>query len=468
MASRILVFSIVVSFVAVADCSRADTPPGTGIDAARLVRERCASCHRFEGETQPKFQLRAPDLMWAGQKYQRTWLVGWLEGREPSPYPSAYRWDEQPAADAKPTPHPRLDRAEAEAVADHFERHLRDARIRKGAFDPSSLSQIEIDFGARLFHEYSCIGCHQVRVEGKVTGGPSSTHFFDAGRRYDADWVWAFNLDPPAFAPHSGEYVADLTERKVRWITGYLMTLGADDFRVAHPWEADAFRNADADRGEVVYRAYCAQCHGLSGEGDGPGARGLEPKPAAHAQMALDRLPVDYLYNVVFYGGKAVGKSTSMPDWGATLSTRQLADVMTYMTTHFRGAEAAATDSDTGMCPQPRTTADAPPQARAARNPLEPTTENLAAGAELYRKTAIPMACQFCHGESGNGLGPMAGGFDPPPRNFTCAQTMQPISDGQLFWVIRNGSPGTGMLLYPTLTDEQVWQLVLFLRSLAR
>jgi mono/diheme cytochrome c family protein len=44
---------------------------------------------------------------------------------------------------------------------------------------------------------------------------------------------------------------------------------------------------------------------------------------------------------------------------------------------------------------------------------------------------------------------------------------MKNISDGQMFWVVKNGSPGTGMNAYKNLTDEQVWQIILYLRTLA-
>lgn len=431
----------------------------------KLLQQQCATCHRFEGKPESKFQIRGPDLMWAGQKYQRAWLLGWLEGRERSPYPGRYRWDQA----GEPAAHPKLSADDARAVADFFERKLRDPRVREGAFDPSRVSKTEARFGAALFREYSCIGCHQVMEDGKPVGGPISTHFFDAGRRYDADWVFAFNLNPPDFTPHSGEYVADLTERKVRWITGYLMTLGVDDFPYARPWEGPSFASADPERGREVYATYCAQCHGLGGQGDGPGAAGLEPRPAAHARMSIDALPLDYLYDVVFYGGKSVGKSSSMPDWGTTLSPRQFADVLSYMRATFRGAPPEKGPAGAAaVCPQPRTTQAAPAEMQAARNPLEATPANVAAGETLYRESAVPMPCQMCHGDKGDGLGPIAAGFTPRPRNFACAETMNALSDGQLFWIIGHGSPGTGMPAYATLTDPQIWQVVLFVRTFSR
>ena len=47
----------------------------------RLVREQCVTCHKFEGQPESKFNLKAPDLMWGGNKYQRPWLIRWLTGK---------------------------------------------------------------------------------------------------------------------------------------------------------------------------------------------------------------------------------------------------------------------------------------------------------------------------------------------------------------------------------------------------
>jgi len=62
----------------------------------------------------------------------------------------------------------------------------------------------------------------------------------------------------------------------------------------------------------------------------------------------------------------------------------------------------------------------------------------------------------------------MSDQFEPRPRNFACAQTVNGIPDGQLFWIIRFGSPGTAMPPHPHFSDGQVWQLALYLRTLAR
>ena len=121
----------------------------------------------------------------------------------------------------------------------------------------------------------------------------------------------------------------------------------------------------------------------------------------------------------------------------------------------------------TAQCPQPRFTGKAPDAIYALNNPLAPDKANLAAGRRLYEKEANP-SCQVCHGIKGDGMGPLAAQFDPRPRNFACKATVNGIPDGQLFWIIRNGSPGTSMPAFGSLRDEQAWQIVLYLRELAK
>jgi len=131
------------------------------------------------------------------------------------------------------------------------------------------------------------------------------------------------------------------------------------------------------------------------------------------------------------------------------------------------GAPVLAQLPPPGECPQPRFTGKAPDDFYTRANPLEATPERVAAGRRLYEKEAKP-ACEMCHGIKGDGKGPLAIQFDPRPRNFACAQTVNGIPDGQLFWIVQNGSPGTGMPGFKRLSDEQIWTIVLYLRRLAR
>jgi len=434
-----------------------------------LLQKSCAGCHRFEGVADSRFKLNAPDLIGAGSKLKRDWLIGWLRGKEEPVYAKSYRWDRSP----QPDRHPVVSQKEAEQIADYFEKYLKDPRVKEGAIDLSTFSAIEAKFGEQLFKDHSCIGCHQIMVDGKATGGPQSASFLSSGRRLKADWIYRFNSNPPDFVPHSGEFVADVSALGLRYITGFIATRGWDEFKFYEPWTADPFKNADALRGALVYKEYCAQCHGATGQGDGAAASGLDPKPAVHAKIAFDKLPDEYLYNVINYGGKAVGKSALMPYWSLTLGQAGVADVMAYLRETFKGAAVAqatagATGGPLGVCPQARTTKKAPADFLSRTNPLPATPAHVRAGKKLFDETAKPLACLNCHGQQGDGAGPIGAALVPPPRNFTCGAMMQEISDGQLFWVIKNGSPGTGMMAFPGLSDDEVWQIIHYLRTLAR
>jgi mono/diheme cytochrome c family protein len=132
------------------------------------------------------------------------------------------------------------------------------------------------------------------------------------------------------------------------------------------------------------------------------------------------------------------------------------------------GCLALAPLAQAGTCPEPRDTLTAPADYLARHNPLSPERRHLRAARELYRNAvASPVSCGGCHGRKGDGHGQLATQFEPAPRNFRCAETMRDIPDGQLFWIIRHGSPGSGMPAHATLTDEQVWQLVLYIRQFA-
>lgn len=122
-----------------------------------------------------------------------------------------------------------------------------------------------------------------------------------------------------------------------------------------------------------------------------------------------------------------------------------------------------------GICPQKRKTRKAPGRYLKKKNPVPSTPENLAEGKRLFNQDAKPTACKLCHGARGNGNGRLARRMDPPPRNFTCAEVMQGLPDGQLFWVIQNGSRGTAMPPHKsTLQPEETWQLILYIRQFLR
>jgi len=126
-----------------------------------------------------------------------------------------------------------------------------------------------------------------------------------------------------------------------------------------------------------------------------------------------------------------------------------------------------APEAPASACPQSRATLPAPEAFYTRRSPLAAAAYDRERARRIF-ETNDGAGCIACHGRRGDGRGPLADRLAPAPRNFTCRATMDAIPDGQLFWVIRNGSPATGMLSHPELSDEETWQVVRYIRELGR
>lgn len=87
-----------------------------------------------------------------------------------------------------------------------------------------------------------------------------------------------------------------------------------------------------AEAGAESYATLCESCHGPGGNGEGPAAAGLNPRPARHTDGAyMNGLSNEHVRTVIRDGGPAVGKSPLMAPWGASLSDAQLDDMVAYV-----------------------------------------------------------------------------------------------------------------------------------------
>jgi len=96
------------------------------------------------------------------------------------------------------------------------------------------------------------------------------------------------------------------------------------------------------------------------------------------------------------------------------------------------------------------------------RNPLPATQENIRAGQANFGNY-----CMVCHGLDGQNTGvPFAGRLSPRVPELN-SRAVQAYSDGQLKWVIDNGIFPSGMPASKgTLSDEEIWQIVHYIRHL--
>jgi putative copper export protein/mono/diheme cytochrome c family protein len=87
---------------------------------------------------------------------------------------------------------------------------------------------------------------------------------------------------------------------------------------------------------------------------------------------------------------------------------------------------------------------------------------SISRGLEIYRSR-----CAACHGVAGWGDGPAGAGLPRKPADLTAAHTAQHTA-GDMFWWISRGIPAAGMPGFAgTLSDDDSWDLVNFIRALS-
>jgi len=114
----------------------------------------------------------------------------------------------------------------------------------------------------------------------------------------------------------------------------------------------------------------------------------------------------------------------------------------------------------------PRVPAGELAQFKGLKPPVPETPETIQKGKEIFNGKG---ACVGCHGPAGKGDGQLAASLNPSPRNFTNPQFKQCKSAGEMFWAVKNGIPGTGMIAAVNtglISEEEAWQAVLYERSL--
>ena len=74
--------------------------------------------------------------------------------------------------------------------------------------------------------------------------------------------------------------------------------------------------------------------------------------------------------------------------------------------------------------------------------------------------------CALCHGARGDGAGARREGLVGQPRDFTNAMWRASTSPRRVVYAIREGRAQTSMPSWPTLTDDEVWDVTAYVLSL--
>ena|SRR6185436_6637948 len=112
-----------------------------------------------------------------------------------------------------------------------------------------------------------------------------------------------------------------------------------------------------------------------------------------------------------------------------------------------------------------------PAEARAMKNPVEPTPKSIAAGKNVFDKY-----CAECHGATGNGVSEKAAKLAETgaarPSDLTDDKWDHGSTDGEIFVNIRDGVGVRGAMSgldgKPGISDSDMWNIVNYVRTLHR
>jgi cytochrome c oxidase cbb3-type subunit 2 len=214
---------------------------------------------------------------------------------------------------------------------------------------------------------------------------------------------------------------------------------------------------AAAARGAKAYGKYCVSCHGTQGDGRGPTAEWVDPRPRNFTSgtfkfrsTASGELPTDADLARTIENGL---NHTNMPHWRA-LTPIERRDLVQFVKTF---SARFATE----------------PQGKPITIPSAPavTPALLAKGKEVWNK----VQCASCHGDGGKGDGASAPtlhddwGQPITPRDFTSGPLKVGNRPEDLYRAFMTGLNGSPMPSFAeSITPDEAWALVTYVRSLRK
>jgi mono/diheme cytochrome c family protein len=218
----------------------------------------------------------------------------------------------------------------------------------------------------------------------------------------------------------------------------------------------EAARRAGLAEGRELFQIACRPCHGAAGDGEGPMARGLRLKPADFTDPGTIATVVEpYAFWRVSEGGPGLPPEATPWDSAMPVWKHDLADLQRWKAV-LAAYDVAGVEP---RKPEGSRTSASPAIAAGSGRPIDD-------GQRIYVARCAP-----CHGERGDGKGPVAPYLDPDPRDFTSGvfrlrttESGAPPTDDDLLRVVTNGIPGTAMPAWSGLPERERRAVIEYLK----
>jgi len=203
-------------------------PSAFAADGAAIVKgNKCDSCHKMAGPSAKDIAgikaRKAPDLFYAGSKFKKDWLVGFLQTPTVirpagTVYINNIKRGAEDTVIAPAKCASKLSAGDAAASADYL-MTLKDAKMKTGTAKIGEFSKARAKM--LIVKTEACNGCHQ--IEGK--GGFSCPTWEGIGKRLNPDWVYSFVEHPQYWDPKTWMAKRDLDDAAMQLIVNYIDSL---------------------------------------------------------------------------------------------------------------------------------------------------------------------------------------------------------------------------------------------------
>ncbi len=199
-------------------------------DGKALVGKfKCADCHKMQGPAVKTIadvmKRKAPDLFYAGSKFNRDWLVKYIQNPtklRPGGvvYLNHIKLDgDQDTVGKVLKCASKLSAGDAEAVADYL-MTLKDPDMKTGVFKPGKVKKARAKMV--MLKKEACNACHMFPKKG---GGVSCPTFEGIGSRLNPDWMYSFIKNPRKWDPKIWMAVRDFDDATLQLMVNYLSSL---------------------------------------------------------------------------------------------------------------------------------------------------------------------------------------------------------------------------------------------------
>jgi cytochrome c oxidase cbb3-type subunit 2 len=224
------------------------------------------------------------------------------------------------------------------------------------------------------------------------------------------------------------------------------------------PRAQTASSSATVPPGKSVYDRHCAECHGTGGQGDGPAAPFLTPRPR---DFTVGRYKLRTTESSSIPTDEDMARSvreglpgSAMPAWKGLLTDAQIADVLGYLKSFsLQFASGQPTAVTLGI-------------------PVASTPQSVARGRQVYER----LQCMSCHGTDGRGAGATRSTFeDDSNQPLRATDLTEPwtfhggSTPRDIYLRFRTGMSGTPMPSYVDAANGgEMWDLANYVASLGR